>query len=239
MQRVVAEQRGEEATRTFGPKLPQLPPPPPCCAAAGPQLWLSEWLDTLGTGDKFVYTTHSWILSLYLDCPPNMGLACPPPGAVAAVKAGIQRGAITWHAVPFNPQYEMFQPWLLAEAVALTHRLDDQFGLPHKTVASLVRARPACSGPVSCRARSKGRGLGRRSVPVPAGYTLWCGQTTLYACPPLSGRARMSCRPQRDVPGLTRGAVPVLARAGVRAISMGINPGSAPPGTPKNRPFIW
>ena len=44
---------------------------------------------------------------------------------------------------------------------------------------------------------------------------------------------------QRDVPGLTRAAVPVLARQGVRAISVGVNGGSAPPAVPLNAPFLW
>lgn len=44
---------------------------------------------------------------------------------------------------------------------------------------------------------------------------------------------------QRDVPGLTRAALPVLAAAGVTAISVGVNPASAPPDVPKNTPFAW
>lgn len=46
-------------------------------------------------------------------------------------------------------------------------------------------------------------------------------------------------RAQRDVPGLTRSALPVLSSVGVRAISIGVNDASAPPGVPKNTPFIW
>ena len=44
---------------------------------------------------------------------------------------------------------------------------------------------------------------------------------------------------QRDVPGLTRAAIPILVNAGVKALSVGVNSGSAPPGVPKNTPFIW
>jgi hypothetical protein len=44
---------------------------------------------------------------------------------------------------------------------------------------------------------------------------------------------------QRDVPGLTRAAIPVLVGKGVRAVSVGVNPGSAPPGVPQYTPFIW
>ena len=44
---------------------------------------------------------------------------------------------------------------------------------------------------------------------------------------------------QRDVPGMTRNAIPILTDEGVQAITIGVNGGSAPPGVPKNTPFIW
>jgi hypothetical protein len=44
---------------------------------------------------------------------------------------------------------------------------------------------------------------------------------------------------QRDVPGLTRAAIPVLASRGVLGITGGVNAFSAPPGVPKNTPFVW
>jgi len=44
---------------------------------------------------------------------------------------------------------------------------------------------------------------------------------------------------QRDVPGFTRAALPILFGQGVRAVTVGVNGGSAPPGVPHNEPFIW
>ena len=41
------------------------------------------------------------------------------------------------------------------------------------------------------------------------------------------------------MPGVTRAAVPLLCAAGVRTLSLGVNTGSAPPGTPKFEPFFW
>ncbi len=49
----------------------------------------------------------------------------------------------------------------------------------------------------------------------------------------------MCCMVQRDVLGLTRGAVPILARSGVDALTVGCNGAGAPPGVPKNQPFLW
>ena len=44
---------------------------------------------------------------------------------------------------------------------------------------------------------------------------------------------------QRDVPGFTRAAVPVLVDSGVKAVTLGVNGGSAPPDVPHNTPFLW
>ncbi|KAL0047364.1 hypothetical protein WJX82_001496 [Trebouxia sp. C0006] len=52
----------------------------------------------------------------------------------------------------------------------------------------------------------------------------------------LSPKRTMS---QRDVPGFTRAALPILYAQGVRAVTVGVNGGSAPPGVPHNQPFIW
>ncbi len=44
---------------------------------------------------------------------------------------------------------------------------------------------------------------------------------------------------QRDIPGFTRAAVPVLVDSGVKAVTLGVNGGSAPPDVPYNTPFLW
>jgi len=129
---------------------------------------------------RFRYLTHSFLVSLYLDCPSQIGVYCPNGEEVAAFEAAVLRGDILWHAFPFNAQIELLDAELLNFAVTMTQELDRGFGLPQKRTMS-----------------------------------------------------------QRDVPGLTRAAVPILARAGVAAVSIGVNSGSAPPGAPHNTPFIW
>ncbi|XP_005101661.1 uncharacterized protein LOC101864074 isoform X2 [Aplysia californica] len=42
---------------------------------------------------------------------------------------------------------------------------------------------------------------------------------------------------QRDVPGITKAVIPRLISRGVKAISVGVNPGTAPPAVPS--PFLW
>eukprot|EP00887_Chlorella_sp_A99_P001854 scaffold19.g1854.t1 len=136
--------------------------------------------------ERLAYLTHSWLVSLYLDCPRRLGIECPGLEEraalrrrkrsrlcpqVAAFKAAVAAGDITWHALPHNGQTEMYDASLL-EFAALGQR--------EKITVS-----------------------------------------------------------QRDVPGLTRAAIPSLAWEGVRALSVGVNAGSAPPAVPFNAPFWW
>lgn len=145
---------------------------------------------------------QAYLVSLYLDCPPGMGIHCPNDDDRARFADAVHRGDIYWHAFPHNAQVvavvlddfvtqwfpvttlsvqvEVMDSWLLEYGVALVHDLDTAFGLPLKSVMS-----------------------------------------------------------QRDVPGLTRAAVPYLAGQGVTTLTVGVNGGSAPPGVPKNQPFWW
>ena len=52
-----------------------------------------------------------------------------------------------------------------------------------------------------------------------------------------TGKRHKTVMSQRDVPGLSRAALPILKAAGIRAISVGVNGGSTPPNVPKV--FIW
>ena len=45
---------------------------------------------------------QSWVISMYLNCPPNMGIHCPKASAVAAFEAAVAAGDITWHAVWYD-----------------------------------------------------------------------------------------------------------------------------------------
>lgn len=45
---------------------------------------------------------HRPQVHLYLDCPRQLGIACPSAQEVAAFRAAVDVGAITWHALPHN-----------------------------------------------------------------------------------------------------------------------------------------
>ncbi|KAL6772128.1 hypothetical protein ACKKBG_A29040 [Auxenochlorella protothecoides x Auxenochlorella symbiontica] len=143
-------------------------------------LAVARFLRQRGGAERYIYTTHSWLVSMFLDCPARIGIKCPSPSAVQELEEGIRAGDITWHALPHNSQIEAFDAPLLRWAVDFTHALDAKYGQ--------------------------------------------------------SPRITMS---QMDVPGLTRAAIPILHGAGVRALSVGVNGGSAPPDVPLNTPFWW
>lgn len=141
---------------------------------------VAKSLKARGGFEKYRYLTHSFLVSLYLDCPETIGIYCPTPTEVADFEDAVRNGDIVWHALPHNLQAEFMDADMLDWAVQMTHALDKRFELPPKRTAS-----------------------------------------------------------QRDVPGLTRAAVPILAKAGVKGLSVGVNSGSAPPGVPKSTPFLW
>jgi len=87
-------------------------------------------------GDRYIWTTQSWLVSLYRDCPPGLGLACPNATDLLAFEAAVGAGDITWHAFPFNAEMEVFDEALLRFGVDHTHALDDAYGVPRKAVLS-------------------------------------------------------------------------------------------------------
>lgn len=55
-----------------------------------------------GSNASYTYLTHSWLVRLFLDCSPRLGIACPSPAEVTAFRAAVGAGSITWHALPHN-----------------------------------------------------------------------------------------------------------------------------------------
>jgi hypothetical protein len=128
----------------------------------------------------YIYTSHPWLVSLYLDCPQEIwrDLHCPNTTAQETLKNAIKQGDFTYHVFPFNSEPEVLDSSLADYAITIAHDLDKQFGFEKKITMS-----------------------------------------------------------QRDVPGFTRSLLKNLVNAGVKAISIGVNEASAPPGVPKI--FKW
>ena len=84
------------------------------------------------------FTAQCWLLDLFFNCPPDVpgGLRCPTDAEKAAVQQSVRSGWLSWHAFPFNSEYELHGAGMLAAGVARCHALDDMFGLPRKATAS-------------------------------------------------------------------------------------------------------
>lgn len=113
---------------------------------------VSEDLRDQGYVENFIYTTHPWLVSLYVDCPPEfwlngIKLKCPSPEALSNFTKAVSRGDITWHAGPMNLQPEVFPEWLLKAGFDIGIDLDKKFGkkrdfkvMSQRDVPGLTRA---------------------------------------------------------------------------------------------------
>ena len=115
---------------------------------------LQKTLRAMGRKENYIYTTHPWLVSLYLDCPPNMMMAngsqlfCPSGKERADFEAAVRRGDITWHHGPFNMEPEnMMTPFLFEAGNNISADLDARYGFApkfktfsHRDVPSMTRA---------------------------------------------------------------------------------------------------
>lgn len=143
---------------------------------------LAAEAELLRPDESFIYTTHPWLVSFYLDCPSNLVLnqikvQCPTQEQVANFTDSIKKGHIAWHAGPMNMQVELMNEAVLEAGLTIARNLDNQFGHSSKVIS------------------------------------------------------------QRDVPGMTAAAIPSFVSKGIKAVSVGVNPASAPPAVPKI--FNW
>jgi hypothetical protein len=96
--------------------------------------------------ERLIYTTHPWLVSLYLDCPSDSQwgslLHCPNATAVAAFRAAVLRGDIAWHAFPFNTEPELYDPSLFASALQIAQQLNVEFGFNKTTLTMSQRDVP-------------------------------------------------------------------------------------------------
>jgi len=125
---------------------------------------VSRQLEAMGAAEQLHWTTGSWLIKRYLEHAQGSELA-------SALDA-IEKGVITWHALPFTTHTELMSKELFTYGLSLSRDLDRRFG--HNTIA-----------------------------------------------------AKMT-----DVPGHTVAIVPLLAKAGVTFLHIGVNGGTPVPNLP-------
>lgn len=89
-----------------------------------------------GLKETLVFTTHPFLVFLYLNCYKELGLHCPSPQSVAEFTAAVRSGHITWHAFPFNAELEFYDSSLANFGFQVTHQLDKMFGVKPKITMS-------------------------------------------------------------------------------------------------------
>jgi hypothetical protein len=150
---------------------------------------LAAAMRALNGTDRFIYTTHPWLLDLYLDCPINFSLSnitlvCPSAADVGAMEEALRVGDVAFHAAPFNIQYGgAFSQAMLDAIFTAPQRLAAKLGLPPPRVASLRDVPGAPRSLVAGLARNGIQVLSigvndyapSPQIPTP---TLWCEPTT-------------------------------------------------------------
>ena len=123
--------------------------------------------------DTYIWMTHSWVVQLFLHCPPNGLLRCPTPSQVEDAKAAIALGTITWHAFPFNSQHDVYSADLFDYGMQLGADLAKEFGrvggppntISQRDVPGVTRA----VIPYMRRRGVKAYSIGANSASAPAG----------------------------------------------------------------------
>ena len=104
---------------------------------------VAQELTKRGNAPRLIYTTHAWLLHLYLHCPAdftlsNITLQCPADADVQAMHGAIKRGDVTWHAAAFNTQYEnALNAEMIDVQFQLARDLADELGVPRPQTVSL------------------------------------------------------------------------------------------------------
>lgn len=104
---------------------------------------IAEALRARNGSERFIYTTHPFLVDLYLNCPANFSLSgitlqCPSPADQAALRSSILAGDINFHAATANMEYGgALNGAALDASFDVAKRIADQIGVPRPIVASL------------------------------------------------------------------------------------------------------
>lgn len=93
-------------------------------------------LDALGGPERMRFMTQSYLVSLFMNCPPNVGIQCPNSAEIANFTEAVNKGYLTWHAFPHNAELGTADASLIDFGVQMTHDLDAMFRVRNKTVVS-------------------------------------------------------------------------------------------------------
>ncbi|ESO95330.1 hypothetical protein LOTGIDRAFT_160458 [Lottia gigantea] len=98
---------------------------------------LALQMNFLGYRERLIYTTHPWLVSLYLDCPQNLTMSgiqlmCPTEEQREGFLYAAKRGDITWHAGPMNMQYEALDTAMVNFSLKLSEDMDARMDIKRR-----------------------------------------------------------------------------------------------------------
>lgn len=126
---------------------------------------IAKEMSAVSPRDRFIYTSHPWLIRLYLECPnlilSGIKVQCPSQEDVTNFEDAIRSGHIAWHAGPMNMQVELMNSAVLQAGIQIAKQLDQQF--QHQTTVLSQRDVPgltACSIPFLLQNGIKGISVG-------------------------------------------------------------------------------
>jgi hypothetical protein len=141
----------------------------PRAANVGQALRSKKYVGQPGAG-PLKWMTFSWLISLFFDCPPGMGLHCPGSSAMENISNAIRAGDITWPAFPFNAELATGDKAMIEFGVRLSHNIAKRFDVSVPRVLSTrdVPGMPRASLNILKAAGVTGlsEGMNGRMVPV-------------------------------------------------------------------------
>ncbi len=100
--------------------------------------------NTTAGAPQFIYTSHPWLINMFIDCPQTLwpDLHCPDEEKINKVTDAVQRGDLTYHAFSANTQAEIVGDVSLAKfGVELSRIADRYFNLPNSATKKILSQR--------------------------------------------------------------------------------------------------
>ncbi|MGN1265289.1 MAG: DUF5054 domain-containing protein, partial [Muribaculaceae bacterium] len=110
---------------------------------------VSKQLDADGSGDRYVWTTGSWVVQRYFQT--------ANAEQKAELEEAIKRGTIVWNAVPYTVETESMTNDLLKTCLMLSRKLDARYG--KHTIAAKMTDVPGHTRPLVTALQEAGVGF--------------------------------------------------------------------------------
>jgi len=103
---------------------------------------MAQALRDLGVEERFIYTTHPFLLHLYLHCDEfslsGIPVQCPSSAEQELMREAVKRGDIYWHAAPANIEFgNAYSAEMVEASLYLNLLLAEELGVPPSKTVSI------------------------------------------------------------------------------------------------------